>query len=100
MYYNLQVWFNSDLITSILSFSSVAKKYRIVINTVKNEDILLEIEEGKWMRFVKNKLGVYVHNTRKGFSTYKSNNTNSTLSPYSFIHTVSENAEPFRRESI
>ena len=36
-----------------------------------------------------------MHDTRKRFSTYKNNDTNSTLSPYSFLCIVSENAKPF-----
>ena len=47
MYHDLQLWFNSDLITNILSFSSVAEIHRIIIDTAKDKDILVEIEDGK-----------------------------------------------------
>ena len=47
MYHDLQVLFNLDSIPNILSFSSVAKKHRIVIDMAKDKDILIEIDNGK-----------------------------------------------------
>ena len=47
------------------------------------------------MKFVKNKLGLYVYDVRKGFSTYNNNNTKNTVTPYSLLQTVSHNAELF-----
>ena len=85
MYYDLQVWFNSDSIANILSFSSIAEKYRIVIDIAKDKDILIEIEDGKWIKFAKNKLGLYMHNVRKEFSTYSNNNIKNTLISYSLL---------------
>ena len=95
MFYNSQVWYNSKSITNILSFSSIADKYRIVIDTVKEKNILVEIEDDKWMKFTKNNLALHIYNMRKGFSTYNNNDTKNTLTPYSLLQTISHNAELF-----
>ena len=60
---------------------------------VKDKDILVQIEDGKWIKFVKIKLGLYIYDMIKGFSTYNNNNTQITLPPYSLLHTFSKNAE-------
>ena len=81
-----------------MSFSSVADKHRIVIDTVKEKDILTEIEDRNWMKFVKNKLGLHVYDVRKEFSTYSNNDTKNTLTSYSLLQTVSHNADLFTRK--
>ena len=91
MYQDMKVWFNSNSIVNVLSFSSVAEKHRIVINTAKEKDILVEIEGGKWMRFIKNKLGLHDFNAKRGYSIYSNNDTSNMLSPYKLLHTVSNN---------
>ena len=73
------------MIANILSFSSIADKYRIVIDMAKEKDILTEIEDRKWVNFEKNNLGLYAHDMRKGFSAYSDNNTKYTLTPYSLL---------------
>ena len=45
MFDDLRVWYNSKSIANILSFSSVADKHSIVIDTAKEKDILAEIED-------------------------------------------------------
>ena len=55
----------------------------------------MEIENENWMKFTKNKLGLYVCDMRKGFSTYNNNDTKNTLTPYSLLQTISHNAELF-----
>ena len=47
MYQDMKIWFNLKLIANILSFSSVAEKHRIVIDTAKEKDILAEIKGEK-----------------------------------------------------
>ena len=91
MYQEMKIWFNSKIIVNILSFSSVAEKHRIVIDIAKEKDILVEIEEGKWMRFAKNKLGLCVFDIKRRFSTHSNNDTSNKLSPYTLLHTVFNN---------
>ena len=95
MFHDLRVWHSTKSIANILSFSSVASKHRIVIDMAKEKDIRVEIGDRKWVNFEKNNLGLYVHDMRRGFSTYSDNDTKYTLTPYSFLQTVSNNAEFF-----
>ena len=46
----------------------------------------------------KKKLGLYNYDVRKEFSTYNNNDTKNTLTSYSFLHTVSNNAKLFIRK--
>ena len=82
MYHNLQLWFNLDSIANILSFSSVAEKHRIIIDTAKDKDVLAEIKDRKQIKFAKNKLDLHVYNVSKELSTYNNNDTKNTLTPY------------------
>ena len=94
----MKIWFNSKSIPNILSFSSVAEKHRIIIDTAKEKDILVEVEKGKWIRFTKNKLGLYVFDVKRGFSTHSNNDTSNKLSPYILLYTVFNNQNSFTRK--
>ena len=98
MYHDMKVLLNSNSIANILSFLNIAKKHRIIIDIAKEKDILVEIERDKWIRFTKNKLGLYVLNMKRGYSTYSNNDTSNKLSPYTLLYTVHNNQNSFTRK--
>ena len=64
MYHGLKVWFNPDSTSNILSFSSVAKDHMVHVDAAKCDETLVEIEDGKWMKFSQNELRRHVHDAK------------------------------------
>jgi len=91
-----EVWYNEDSRLNILSFSDVASKYRITIDTAKENSILVHINKEKVLKFRQVENGLFM------LVNFKLNLTHSNYSidNYSFLTLVSENKKSFTKREI
>jgi hypothetical protein len=89
------VWFNCDSIANILSLAEVCKVCRVTMDTEFEPAMCVHRRDGSLMRFTEHPTGLYVFD-----SASPSNSTNTTVSAYTFLSTVTENKKLFTRREI
>ena len=97
---DLSVWYNSDSIANILGLSHVAKTHRIVMDTLQDKAIYAEMNDGKWMRFKQEKMGLFVYDIREGLVEYNFKSNKLSFQLYSLLQTVSQMKEHFTSEEL
>ena len=89
------VWYNPDSLMNILSFSEVAKKYRITMDSSKSNIIKVHLnEDGKCWKFSKVDSGLYLLNSNS--DKY----INTSVTNYSCLTLVSDNEAKYNNREI
>ena len=91
----LKMWFNPESISKLLSLSRVATKYRVVMDSSKDEAIFVHLETTGWVKFCLDSLGLCVHDVRDGVSDFFLKSINNNLQNYSLLQIVNTNTSQF-----
>jgi len=81
------VWYNPSSMMNILSFSEVAAKYRVTMDSAYRNEICVHLDGGKSWKFSRVKSGLYLLN--------KNNYSNDELINYSYLNLANDNEMHF-----
>ena len=68
----------------------MAEKYRVVMHTKEDNKICVEVAKLKWMHFNQAKVGLFVHDMRRGLVDFSGKNSNKNVDLYSFFQIVDD----------
>ena len=87
-----KVWYNDSFLANILSFAKVSDKYRITIDTKKEQAFIVHVG-GFRMKFIRSDMGLYYHDTQWNHSKEESPGV-------IMIQTVANNMEGFTPREV
>ena len=88
-------YYNPNSLMNILSIQDVRKKFRVTMDTVKANAIIIHLAEGKVMKFLETSNGLYVWKPCDGTNLNK-----KQVSLYSFFTLVEANKNNFTRREV
>ena len=89
------VYVNPEFIINILAFTDVRKRFRITVDTEKENAILVHTDSGKVMKFVEVNAGLYIWKP-----SYNAKISSKTISPNSFLTLVEGNKANFTKREV
>ena len=91
------VYVNQASLLNILALADVVKRFKVTMDTSKEDAIIVHISDSKELKFERMKNGLYIW---KPFNNNNANTNNKKVSPYSFLTLVEANKENFTRREI